>query len=367
MTDVRLPRRARLDGRGAGPRRRPVGRADAARGRELPDLGPAGRRRALIRALALIKARGGPGQRGSPTCRRRPADRRRDRGRGRRGRRAARTTTQFPIDAFQTGSGTSSNMNANEVIARLASARLGEPRGAPERPRERVAVVERRVPVGGAPRGRASAIADELDPGGARSSRSALRKKQREFAHVVKAGRTHLMDATPVTLGQEFGGYAAQVEDGIARLDDTLPRLCVLPLGGTAVGTGINAPKGFARKVIARLADAHRAAAHRGEGPLRRAGRARRARRDERPAAHARGVAGQDRERPALDGERAAHRPGRDPPARPAARLVDHARQGESGDPRGRHPGRRAGDRQRRGDRVRAARRATSSSTCSCR
>jgi len=72
---------------------------------------------------------------------------------------------------------------------------------------------------------------------------------------VVKAGRTHLMDATPVTLGQEFGGYATQIDDGVARLRDTMPRLCVLPLGGTAVGTGINAPKGFAAKVIARLAD----------------------------------------------------------------------------------------------------------------
>jgi fumarate hydratase class II len=82
----------------------------------------------------------------------------------------------------------------------------------------------------------------------------ALRKKQREFAHEVKSGRTHLMDATPVTLGQEFGGYAAQIEDGVGRLHDTMPRLCALPLGGTAVGTGINAPKGFARKVITRLA-----------------------------------------------------------------------------------------------------------------
>src|SRR5207237_5903028 len=82
-----------------------------------------------------------------------------------------------------------------------------------------------------------------------------LRKKQREFARVVKSGRTHLMDATPVTLGQEFGGYASQVEEGIARLRDALPRLCALPLGGTAVGTGINAPKGFGRKVIKRRAE----------------------------------------------------------------------------------------------------------------
>src|SRR5204863_1310265 len=81
-----------------------------------------------------------------------------------------------------------------------------------------------------------------------------LRRKQREFKSVVKSGRTHLMDATPVTLGQEFGGYAAQVEDAIARLEDALPRVGELPLGGTAVGTGINAPKTFARAVIAELA-----------------------------------------------------------------------------------------------------------------
>jgi fumarate hydratase class II len=81
-----------------------------------------------------------------------------------------------------------------------------------------------------------------------------LRRKQREFKTVVKSGRTHLMDATPVTLGQEFGGYAAQVEDAIARLEDALPRVGELPLGGTAVGTGINAPKTFARSVIRGLA-----------------------------------------------------------------------------------------------------------------
>jgi fumarate hydratase class II len=99
----------------------------------------------------------------------------------------------------------------------------------------------------------AEAVTGDLIPAAERLVR-ALRKKQREFARVVKSGRTHLMDATPVTLGQEFGGYAAQIADDIARLHDALPRLCALPLGGTAVGTGINAPKGFARKVITRLA-----------------------------------------------------------------------------------------------------------------
>jgi len=160
---------------------------------------------------------------------------------------------QFPIDAYQTGSGTSSNMNANEVIASLATARLGP--DAVVHPNDQVNASQSSNDVFPSAVHLAAAIAvvDELVPA-AQTLVKALRKKQREFAHVVKSGRTHLMDATPVTLGQEFGGYAAQIEDGIARLNDSLPRLCALPLGGTAVGTGINAPKGFARKVIARLA-----------------------------------------------------------------------------------------------------------------
>jgi fumarate hydratase class II len=161
---------------------------------------------------------------------------------------------QFPIDAFQTGSGTSSNMNANEVLAGMASTRLGD--AAAVHPNDHVNASQSSNDVFPSAVHLAAAIAvvDELVPAAEKLAR-ALRKKQREFAHVVKAGRTHLMDATPVTLGQEFGGYASQVEDGIARLRDSLPRLCVLPLGGTAVGTGINAPKGFARKVISRLAE----------------------------------------------------------------------------------------------------------------
>jgi fumarate hydratase class II len=161
---------------------------------------------------------------------------------------------QFPIDAFQTGSGTSSNMNANEVIARMASTRLGDETAVHPNDHVNASQSSNDVFPSAVHLAAAIAVVDELVPAAAKLVR-ALRKKQREFAHVVKAGRTHLMDATPVTLGQEFGGYAAQVEDGIARLQDSLPRLCVLPLGGTAVGTGINAPKGFARKVIARLAE----------------------------------------------------------------------------------------------------------------
>ena len=142
----------------------------------------------------------------------------------------------------------------------------------------------------------ATALTDDLIPALEHLAK-ALRRKQRAFAKVVKSGRTHLMDATPVTLGQEFGGYAAQIEDDIARLRDALPRLCALPLGGTAVGTGINAPKRFAKLVIERLADAYRSAAHRSARPLRGPGCARCARRDQRAAPHACGVALQDRQR----------------------------------------------------------------------
>jgi fumarate hydratase class II len=158
----------------------------------------------------------------------------------------------FPIDRFQTGSGTSTNMNVNEVLASLASERLGEP----VHPNDQVNASQSSNDVfpSAVHLAAAQAVVDDLVPAAELLAKS-LRRKQREFAHVVKSGRTHLMDATPVTLGQEFGGYASQVDDGVARLRDSLPRLCVLPLGGTAVGTGINAPKGFAAKVIARLAE----------------------------------------------------------------------------------------------------------------
>jgi fumarate hydratase class II len=160
--------------------------------------------------------------------------------------------SHFPIDVFQTGSGTSSNMNANEVIAHLAGETLGEH----VHPNDQVNASQSSNDVFPSAVHLAVALAVEQDlvPALERLVK-ALRRKQRQFAKVVKSGRTHMMDATPVTLGQEFGGYASQVEDGIARLRDTLPRVCALPLGGTAVGTGINAPKRFAPQVIARLAE----------------------------------------------------------------------------------------------------------------
>jgi fumarate hydratase class II len=161
-----------------------------------------------------------------------------------------RWDAEFPIDVYQTGSGTSSNMNANEVIATLATERLGEP----VHPNDHVNASQSSNDVfpSAIHLAATEGIARDLLPALDHLERS-LRKKQRAFAKVVKSGRTHLMDATPVTLGQEFGGYAAQIHQASERLTDTLPRLGQLPLGGTAVGTGINAPKTFARKVIARL------------------------------------------------------------------------------------------------------------------
>jgi fumarate hydratase class II len=158
---------------------------------------------------------------------------------------------EFPVDVFQTGSGTSSNMNANEVIATLAARRLGRP----VHPNDHV---------------NASQSSNDVFPSAIHLAATRLlvlelipaldhlaatfEAKAAEFATVVKVGRTHLMDAVPVTLGQEFGGYAAAIRHDAERTVAILPRLGELPLGGTATGTGLNAPPGFARQVNERLA-----------------------------------------------------------------------------------------------------------------
>jgi fumarate hydratase, class II len=159
----------------------------------------------------------------------------------------------FPIDVFQTGSGTSSNMNANEVIASLATEALGRH----VHPNDHVNASQSSNDVFPSSIHIAAtyAVVEELIPA-LRHLAEAWEAKAEEFAEVVKSGRTHLMDATPVTLGQEFGGYAAQVRYGIERVEGTLPRVAELALGGTAVGTGINTPPGFATAVIAELVEA---------------------------------------------------------------------------------------------------------------
>lgn len=159
---------------------------------------------------------------------------------------------QFPLDVFQTGSGTSTNMNMNEVVASIASAKLGRT----VRPNDDV---------------NCSQSSNDTFPSAIHLAASAsathgllpaldhlaevLEERAEAFSGVVKSGRTHLMDATPVTLGQEFGGYAAQVRKGAERVQGCLGRLGELPLGGTAVGTGLNAPAGFTTAVIERLGE----------------------------------------------------------------------------------------------------------------
>jgi fumarate hydratase class II len=161
---------------------------------------------------------------------------------------------QFPIDVFQTGSGTSSNMNTNEVIATIAAGRLGGRVGVHPNDHVNASQSSNDVFPTSIHLAATAAISADLIPA-LEYLASALEAKADEFAEVVKSGRTHLMDATPVTLGQEFSGYAAQMRLGVERLRSTLPRVAELPLGGTAVGTGINTPPGFAARVIAVLAE----------------------------------------------------------------------------------------------------------------
>ena len=153
----------------------------------------------------------------------------------------------FPVDVYQTGSGTSSNMNTNEVLATLATQSLGQdvhPNDHVNASQSSNDVFPTSVHVAAT-----AGVINDLVPALAHLA-EALQVKADDFATVVKSGRTHLMDATPVTLGQEFGGYAAAVRYGIERLESALPRAAEVPLGGTAVGTGINTPAGFPQRVI---------------------------------------------------------------------------------------------------------------------
>ena len=208
----------------------------------------------LIRALALVKgeaARVNGGSRDVPQVDKRIA--------------GAITTAaeevaegfwdeEFPVDVFQTGSGTSSNMNMNEVLATLASEKLGEPGAVHPNDHVNASQSSNDVFPTAIHIAVSEAMLHDLIPA-FEHLKSSLRAKAREFAEVVKSGRTHLMDATPVTLGQEFGGYAQQIEAAIVRIKEAVPRIGEVPLGGTAVGTGINAPKTFAPRVVKNLAE----------------------------------------------------------------------------------------------------------------
>ena len=158
----------------------------------------------------------------------------------------------FPVDVYQTGSGTSSNMNMNEVLASLATKHLGKT----VHPNDHVNASQSSNDVFPTSVHLAvtSALINDLIPSLDYLAKK-LEVKAKAWAEVVKAGRTHLMDATPVTLGQEFGGYAAQIRYGIERIQSSIARVAEVPLGGTAVGTGINTPRGFPQTVIKLLAE----------------------------------------------------------------------------------------------------------------
>lgn len=170
-----------------------------------------------------------------------------------------RLDAEFPLDIFQTGSGTSTNMNANEVISNRAIELMGGERGSkdPVHPNDHVNmgqssndVIPTTIHIAGA-----VALQEDLLPALKVLHRS-LSAKAQAFDHIVKSGRTHLMDATPVRLGQEFGGYAAQVAHGIRRAEQARDALLELAIGGTAVGTGLNRPVGFPDKVVTRINEA---------------------------------------------------------------------------------------------------------------
>jgi len=172
---------------------------------------------------------------------------------------AGKLDDNFPLVVWQTGSGTQSNMNANEVIANRAHVLQGNELGKGEK------LIHANDDVNKSQSSNdtfptamhiaAYKILTETTITGVKKLRNTLNDKATAFADVVKIGRTHLMDATPLTLGQEFSGYVAQLDHGIRALENTLPHLAELALGGTAVGTGINAPKGYADKVAGHIAD----------------------------------------------------------------------------------------------------------------
>ncbi|MGQ0679448.1 MAG: class II fumarate hydratase [Actinomycetota bacterium] len=168
-----------------------------------------------------------------------------------------RYADHFPLDVFQTGSATSTNMNVNEVIANRANQLLGNDLGTkhPVHPNDHVNLCQSSNDVIPSATHLAALLSlrETLLPGLARLS-EALKTKAAQFEDIVKSGRTHLMDATPVTLGQEFSGYHTQVEHAIRAVEATLPHLCELALGGTAVGTGINAHPSFAGRAISHIA-----------------------------------------------------------------------------------------------------------------
>ena len=277
----------------------------------------------------------------------------------------------FPLVVWQTGSGTQSNMNANEVISNRAIEMLGGEMGSkkPVHPNDHVNMSQSSndtYPDGHAHRLRRGDRPPTCCPA-LQQLHDALNDKAKAWADIIKIGRTHTQDATPLTLGQEFSGYAQQVENGIARIEQTLPALMELAQGGTAVGTGLNAPKGFAEMVAEQIAAItglpfttapnkfEALAAH-----------------DAMVLSHGAintvaAVAVQDRQRHPLPRLGPALGPRRAVAAGERAGLLDHAGQGQPDPVRGADAGLRPDLRQQRRHRRSPAARATSSSTSTTR
>ena len=260
----------------------------------------------------------------------------------------ASSIAEFPIDVFQTGSGTSTNMNANEVIARRAAALSGQK----VHPNDHVNFGQSSNDVIPATLHVAALLEIERDLIPAlQHLHDALERKAREFDDVIKTGRTHLMDATPIRLGQEFGGYASQVEHAIERVQATLPDLRELAIGGTAVGTGLNTHPEFGQRMAVEIGQLDRHVVRRGAQSLRGAGCAGWRGVGEWRAQHAwrrRLMKIANDVRLMNSGPRCGLAEITLPAIQPG--LEHHARQGEPGDLRGGDPGGRPGDGQPRGD-----------------
>ena len=258
----------------------------------------------------------------------------------------------FPLRIWQTGSGTQTNMNANEVISNRAIEMAGGVMGskAPVHPNDDVNMSQSSNDT--FPTAMHIAAVEEITHRllpAVRHLRDALAAKAEAYAAITKIGRTHLMDAVPLTLGQEFSGYVAQLDADLRRIESTLDDLYELAAGGTAVGTGLNTHPEFGDRVAAAIAELtglpfvtapNKFAALAAHDALVS---------DQRGAADAGRLADQDRRRPALARIGPAQRPGRAQPARERARVVDHARQGQPDPVRGHDHGLHPGLRQRHG------------------
>ena len=252
-----------------------------------------------------------------------------------------RYPNQFVVDVYQAGAGTSHNMNANEVLANVAAERLGEPRGSYKtvHPNDHVNMGQSTNDVFPAATRLAILLGLPALLEAAFGLADALDAKAREFAHVLKTGRTHLQDAVPITLGQEFGGFAANVRHAAEELKRGADSLHELNLGATAVGTGLNAGDDFTKNTVSGLAATDGPAVAAGLEPVSGyAEHGRRARVLRRTSTACRG-GWQSRVGSAPPEHGASRRPCRGSAAASAARVVDHAGQGQPVDPRDGQPG----------------------------